>query len=92
MKYENVEDEQNEKDDDNEDEIVQNNMSWKENLAQKAKDAYLERQSNSTNLMKIVYGVFSAVSNKVLDIIDKFKHSQSILNIINQCILYLLEQ
>lgn len=38
-------------------------MSWKENLVQKARDAYMERQSNSTNLMKIVYGVFKAVRN-----------------------------
>lgn len=55
-------------DDDDEDEdmdmdSVQPNMSWKENLAQKARTAYLERQSNTQNLMKIVYGCFSAVSS-----------------------------
>lgn len=44
------------------DHIVENSMSWKDNLAQKARTSYLDRQSNSTNLMKIVYGVFSAVS------------------------------
>lgn len=44
------------------DKIIENSMSWKDNLAQKARNSYLDRQSNSTNLMKIVYGVFSAVS------------------------------
>lgn len=42
--------------------VVKSNLSWKENLAQKARSAYLERQANTANLMKMVYGVFSAVS------------------------------
>lgn len=42
--------------------LIENSMTWKDNLAQKARTAYLERQSNSSNLMKIVYGMFSAVS------------------------------
>lgn len=37
-------------------------MSWKDNLAHKARAAYLERQSNCKNLMKLVYGVFSAAA------------------------------
>lgn len=31
-------------------------LKWKENLAQKASDAFLERQNNSQNLYKLVYG------------------------------------
>lgn len=37
-------------------------VNWRENLAQKARNAYLERQSNTQNLMKIVYGAINAVS------------------------------
>lgn len=47
---------------DAEDEVLKSNMSWKENLAQKAREAYLDRHSNTDNLMKLVYGVFSLVS------------------------------
>ncbi|XP_053684524.1 ribosome biogenesis protein BMS1 homolog [Sabethes cyaneus] len=38
---------------------TQNSMAWKHGLASKARRDYLERQSTSKNLMKIVYGVFS---------------------------------
>ncbi|CRL06518.1 CLUMA_CG019550, isoform A [Clunio marinus] len=31
-------------------------MSWKEGVADRARDAYLDRQSNNQNLMKLVYG------------------------------------
>lgn len=34
-------------------------MSWKEGLADRARDAYLERQSNNRSLMKMVYGKFN---------------------------------
>ncbi|XP_059614390.1 ribosome biogenesis protein BMS1 homolog [Phlebotomus argentipes] len=34
-------------------------LAWREGLAQKARDAYLDRQANSQNVMKLVYGVFS---------------------------------
>lgn len=47
---------------DNDDEVLKSNMSWKDNLAQKAREAYLDRHSNTDNLMKLVYGVFSMVS------------------------------
>lgn len=36
-------------------------VNWRDNLAQKARNAYLERQSNTQNLMKIVYGAINAV-------------------------------
>lgn len=45
-----------EDDDDDLDDVEQSAVRWKENLAQKAADAYYERQSNSANLMKLVYG------------------------------------
>lgn len=35
-------------------------MSWKEGLADRAREAYLERQSNNQNLMKLVYGKFNS--------------------------------
>lgn len=47
---------------DNNTEVLKSNMSWKENLAQKAREAFLDRHSNTDNLMKLVYGVFSMVS------------------------------
>lgn len=48
---------------DDNDEVLKSNMSWKENLAQKAREAFLDRHSNTDNLMKLVYGVFSIVSH-----------------------------
>ncbi|XP_058461348.1 ribosome biogenesis protein BMS1 homolog [Malaya genurostris] len=44
---------------DDENAVTDSSMAWKEGLASKARNDYLERQSNSKNLMKIVYGVFS---------------------------------
>lgn len=44
--------------DDDEEEAI--GMSWKEGLADRAREAYLERQSNNQNLMKLVYGKLSA--------------------------------
>ncbi|TDG52568.1 hypothetical protein AWZ03_000801 [Drosophila navojoa] len=49
--------ESNEEDD--EARILASNMSWKNNLAQKARDAFLQRHSESRNLMRIVYGVYN---------------------------------
>lgn len=39
-------------------------MSWKEGVADRARDAYLDRQSNNQNLMKLVYGRFSAKTSQ----------------------------
>lgn len=36
------------------------NVTWKEGLADRAREAYLERQSNNQNLMKLVYGKYSS--------------------------------
>lgn len=44
--------------------VENSNVNWRDNLAQKARNAYLERQSNTTNLMKIVYGAINAVCTK----------------------------
>lgn len=52
----------NEDDEDGDTKVLENNMNWRDNLSQKARTAYLERQSNTQNLMKIVYGAFNAVS------------------------------
>lgn len=41
---------------------METSVNWRDNLAQKARNAYLERQSNTQNLMKIVYGTRNAVS------------------------------
>lgn len=43
--------------------VEESNMNWRDNLAQKARSAHLERQSNTQNLMKIVYGALNAVRN-----------------------------
>lgn len=47
---------------DNGADVLASNLTWKDNLAEKARSAYLERQSNTKSLMRIVYGVFSEVS------------------------------
>lgn len=39
--------------------ILASNMSWKSNLAQKAQDAFLQRHSESRNLMRLVYGCYN---------------------------------
>ncbi|KAH8268743.1 hypothetical protein KR018_000570 [Drosophila ironensis] len=49
-------------DSDSEDEearVLASNMSWKTNLAEKARDAFLQRHSESKNLMRLVYGVYT---------------------------------
>lgn len=51
-------------DDDNEEAILTNSMSWKENLAEKARDAFLQRHSESKNLMRIVYGCYTHSERK----------------------------
>lgn len=52
-----------EEEDDSDDEmnVMENNINWRDNLAEKARASYLERQSNTQNLMKIVYGAINAV-------------------------------
>lgn len=57
-----AEEDDEEIDHENDDDVLKSNMSWKDNLAQKAREAYLDRHSNTDNLMKLVYGVFSMVS------------------------------
>lgn len=52
----------NEEQEEEDDRVIKSNLTWKEGLAEKARTAYLERQSNTKSLMKIVYGVFSVVS------------------------------
>ncbi|CAH0550084.1 unnamed protein product [Brassicogethes aeneus] len=42
-------------------------LKWKDNLAEKAKDNFLDRQSSNKNLMRLVYGVFDAKHNKQQD-------------------------
>lgn len=49
---------------DEEDDIIANNMSWKNNLAQRAREAYLERQSEGKSLMKLVYGIYNNSEKK----------------------------
>ncbi|SPP85211.1 ribosome biogenesis protein BMS1 homolog [Drosophila guanche] len=45
--------------DDEEARVLASNMSWKTNLAQKARDAFLQRHSESKNLMRLVYGGYN---------------------------------
>lgn len=47
-----------EEEDDDEEAILTNSLSWKENLAEKARDAFLQRHSESKNLMRLVYGCY----------------------------------
>ncbi|XP_055909180.1 ribosome biogenesis protein BMS1 homolog [Eupeodes corollae] len=57
-------DEEEEEDDDEEDDVIASGMSWKDNLAQKAREAYLERQSEGKSLMKLVYGIYNNSEKK----------------------------
>ncbi|XP_029679284.1 ribosome biogenesis protein BMS1 homolog [Formica exsecta] len=55
-----------EKDDiemDESEEEVTDELKWKRNLAKKAKEAFVNRQQNNVNLMKMVYGVFDKSAN-----------------------------
>uniref|UniRef100_A0A0A1XFZ0 Ribosome biogenesis protein BMS1 homolog n=1 Tax=Zeugodacus cucurbitae TaxID=28588 RepID=A0A0A1XFZ0_ZEUCU len=59
--------EESEQDSDSEQEeakILANSMSWKENLAQKARDSYLLRHSEAKNIMRLVYGCYSQSESK----------------------------
>lgn len=39
-------------------------VKWKENLAEKAQNAFLDRQNAGQNLMKLVYGIFDIKNSK----------------------------
>lgn len=52
----------NYEDDDDDDEIIGSN--WKEGVADRARNAYLERQSNNKSIMKLVYGKYNQNSSK----------------------------
>lgn len=54
--------EEGEDDDEEEEEAA---PKWREGLAEKARNDYLERQKNSKSLMKIVYGMFSEARSKL---------------------------
>lgn len=60
-------DEEGEEKDDNEmdesEEEVADELKWKRNLAEKAREAFINRQQNNVNLMKMVYGVFDKKKN-----------------------------
>ncbi|XP_053953734.1 ribosome biogenesis protein BMS1 homolog [Anastrepha ludens] len=44
--------------------ILANSMSWKENLAQKARQSFLQHHSEAKNIMRLVYGCYSQSENK----------------------------
>lgn len=50
--------------DDDEEAIIANSLSWKENLAEKARDAFLQRHSESKNIMRLVYGCYTQSERK----------------------------
>lgn len=55
-----------EKDDiemDESEEEVADELKWKRNLAEKAKEAFINRQQNNINLMKMIYGAFDKKRN-----------------------------
>ncbi|XP_014279016.1 ribosome biogenesis protein BMS1 homolog [Halyomorpha halys] len=43
-------------DDEDDDELMDTDLNWKTNLAEKAAKAFIERQSDKSNLYKLVYG------------------------------------
>lgn len=50
--------EENFEDNSEKDDVYEMEVKWKENLAQKAKDSFLNRQNSNRNIMKLVYGKF----------------------------------
>ncbi|XP_018059341.1 PREDICTED: ribosome biogenesis protein BMS1 homolog [Atta colombica] len=71
--FEDIASEEEEKKDDikiNESEEVPDELKWKRNLTEKAREAFINRQQNNKNLMKIVYGVFDK-SNMIEEEEDK---------------------
>ncbi|XP_054014026.1 ribosome biogenesis protein BMS1 homolog [Hylaeus anthracinus] len=60
------EDDENEGDESEDAEDVADELKWKSNLADRARDAFEDRQRSNKNLMKLVYGVFDK-SNLVQD-------------------------
>ncbi|XP_036338167.1 ribosome biogenesis protein BMS1 homolog [Rhagoletis pomonella] len=58
-------DEDKDEDSDQEEEkILANSMSWKENLAQKARESFLQRHSEAKNIMRLVYGCYTQSESK----------------------------
>lgn len=54
-----------------EDEQLDEAVKWKENLKNKAEEAFFERQKSSKNLMKLVYGVFDVKHSKDPQIVNE---------------------
>jgi ribosome biogenesis protein BMS1 len=53
---------ENQQEESSDEEYQDFDSNWKEGLADKARDAYLERQSNNQSLMKLVYGKYNQKS------------------------------
>lgn len=62
-------------DEDYVDNVDEEGPSWREGLAQKARDDYLNRQANSQNIMKLVYGIFSQSKKKAAESRDDEEQS-----------------
>lgn len=62
--------------DDNSEAGVTIDMSWKEGLADRARDAYLERQSNNQNLMRLVYGKFNSKASQQQAVGEDFEEEE----------------
>ncbi|XP_067646633.1 ribosome biogenesis protein BMS1 homolog [Eurosta solidaginis] len=50
--------------DQEEEKMLANSLSWKENLAQKARESYLQRHSEAKNVMRLVYGCYMQNESK----------------------------
>lgn len=61
---------------DQEDGDVNFNIKWKENLSEKATEAYFQRQKTSKNIMKLVYGDFD-IGNKTKTTEEETDESES---------------
>lgn len=64
LRVENESGQENESEDDEDEkgEDEESNIRWKENIAQRAKEAFLDRQQTGVNITKLVYGVFDEVN------------------------------
>lgn len=52
-----------EEEEDDEDEYNQENLKWKKNIVERAREAFLDRQQSNVNLMRLVYGIFDKKVN-----------------------------
>jgi ribosome biogenesis protein BMS1 len=66
--YENEKEDKNDNEEDDKEENSIEDVKWKRNIAERAREAFLSRQQSNVNVMRLVYGVFD---EKKVDLDEK---------------------